>query len=273
MTGPMIPADAMAKAEGKAEKVDFYAELTDAERAEEGLPPRETPKPEPAPGEKPGPTATPDEEEESEDEEDEEEGGAEDATAKLFEEIASLREEIGDALGKSEPAPKGGEKDEELQALLEHDDPAIRANAERLQRAETRLAELETSARQERYDRQLAKDAAEFADVKENYTVGGAPITKSQIKEVENYILQNPEIGSRLSIEQITRLVYPNAVRSERRSPPAKGSGGSNNGREPAVATIVTEGASGGASSEGFKPRPNETIESALGEARKRFGW
>lgn len=258
-----FPADAAEKAEAKGKTIDFYENLTDEERTEEGLPPREPVVPEPEP--EPAP--------EADDDDEETDDGDDDATEKLFEEIAGLRQDLSASLGKSEPAPGKKEEDSLIAAALEHEDPVMRGFAERFQSAEKRLAEREAEAREERIGRQVAKDNADFDAVKSTYTIGGKSMSDAQIEMVENYISKNPEVGSRLSIEQLTRLVYPEAVKSASKPPSAKGPGGLGNGGGSTVATIVTEGSAGGAPSGPWKPRANETIESAVQEAGKRFGW
>jgi hypothetical protein len=261
-----IPHDAAAKAEEKAKETDFYAELTDEERAEEGLPPRETAKPE---EEKPeaepdkAPDAEPDEEPEPDSDE---------ATEQLFEQIAGLREDIQSAIGKPTPEATKPEEDPLLKSALEHEDPVIRGLAERLKETQDRLAAHDNEAREARIERQTAKDDADFDAVQASYLIGGQPMTDKQVEQVEDFILQNPDVGRRLTIEQVTRVVFPDATKAPK-SPSAKGPGGSPNGNGPPVATIVTGGTSGGAAPGKFVPRANETIESAIQEAGKRFGW
>ena len=260
----MMPADAAEKSEEKAKQTDYYAELTDEERAAEGLPPRETAKADPAPGDKPEPKP---------EVEAEPEGGEEDedAAERLFEEIADLRKEISASLGKAEPAPKKKEEDYLLEAALDHNDPVVRGLAERLQAAEKRLGDTESEMRGERIGRQLAKDEADFDAVQSSYAIGGKAMTDAQIEAVEDYVLKNPEVGSRLSIEQITRVVFPDAVKVGPKSPPAKGPGTRANGEGSPVATIVDEGSAGGAPAGPWKPRPNESVESAVQEAGRRL--
>lgn len=262
--------EAMAKAEEKAKTVDYYADLTDEERAEEGLPPREPSKtaPETAPGDKPASEPKPEETEVEE-----AEPLDDDATERLFEEIAGLREDLGTALSAAEPEAEKKDKDPLLEAALEHEDPVIRGLAERLQEAEKRLGTREAEAREDRVGRQLAKDTADFDAVQNSYTIGGKPMSDAQVEAVEDYILKNPEVGSRLSIEQVTRVVYPDAVKVGPKSPSAKGPGDSLNGKGSPVATIVDEGSAGGAPAGPWKPRANETIESAVQEAGRRLGW
>lgn len=259
-----IPADAAAKAEEKGKTVDYYADLTDEERAEEGLPPREAVKTETAPGDKPTTEQKTDEEEQLEDD---------DATERLFEEIAGLREDIDSRLGKPEPVKTEKEVDKRLQAALDSDDDSTRYLAQQLQAANERIERIETGAREERVGRQLAKDDADFDAVRSAYTLEGKPLTEAHVEAIEDYILKNKEVGSRLTIEQVTRVVFPDAVRVGPKSPPAKGPGGSVKDEGQPVATIVDEGSAGGAPAGPWKPRPNETIESALDAARARFGY
>jgi len=100
--------------------------------------------------------------------------------------------------------------------------------------------------------------------VQASYLIGGKPMTDAHCVKIEDYILDNPEVGRRLSIEQITRVVYPDAVRVTAKSPPAKGPGDAANGAGEPVATIVDRGGSTVATPGGFKPRPNESIQSAI---------
>lgn len=260
-----IPADAFEKAEEKGKTVDFYAELTDEERIEEELPPREAVKSEPEPGKKPEP-------EPASETEDEPEPESDTAIESLFDEVARLREDIASAIGKPEPAPAAKE-DELLQAAREHDDPVVSGMVERVEELTKQLAELQGATRVERIARQQAKDDADFEAVQKAYNIGGKPMTERHIEQVEDYILQHPDVGSRLSIEQITRVLFQDAVRVGAKPPPAKGPGDAANGDGPIVATIVDSGSPGGAAPERFKPRANETIESAISEAGKRFGW
>jgi len=265
-SGTMIPPDAMDKANEKVKTTDYYADLTDEERLAEGLPPREPAK-EPAPAEKPPEEKPVEEEEETPPEDD-------DATLRLFEEVASLRKDLGLSPEASEASPAEAKKDDEaLKAMLEHEDPAIRYLAERLRDAEKRQEALETDARAERIGRQRAKDEADFTAVQATHTIGGKPMTDEQVEMVEDYIVANPEVGSRLTIEQITRVVFPNAVKVGPKTPPARGPGDSRNGKDSPVATIVDEGSAGGAPAGPWKPRPNESVESAVEAAAKRFGW
>lgn len=277
-----IPADAFAKADEKAKTVDHYADLSDEERAEEGLPPRETAKEPAKEAAKPDPekqaeTAKPEPEPEkkSEPEGDDEGENEEDVDGtRLFEEIAGLREDIAASLGKPEPAATKKNEDPLLKAALEHDDEVVRGLAERLQKAEQRLEAREIEARESRIAAQTAKDDAEFDAVQSTYLIDGKPMTDEHVERVEKYILKNPDVGRSLSIEQLTRVVFPTATRAPKKPAPAKGPADSPNGDGSPVATIVDQGAgSGGTTGGAFKPRPNETIESAIAEAGKRFGW
>ena len=121
--------------------------------------------------------------------------------------------------------------------------------------------------------RQLAKDDADFDALRQNYSVGGKPLGDAHVDAIEDFILKNPEVGSRLSIEQIARVVFPDAVKVGPKSSPARGPDDSSNGKGSQVATIVDEGSPGGAPAGPWKPRPNESDESAVQEAGKRFGW
>jgi len=263
----MIPPDAAEKAAEAAKTRDYYADLTDEERAEEGLPPREPAKAETAPGEKP-----PEEEpEEGEPEEEPEEESVEDedsATERLFEEIANLQESVDDALGRTKPARTEGEVDARLKAALESDDESTRFLAEELIAAKQRLERVELDARTERVDRQRTKDDTDFRNLQKGYTVGGKPMTKAQVEMVEDYIDANKEVGSRLDIEDVARVVFKDALgRVNPKSSPGKAPGGSVNGKGSPVATIVDEGSAGGVTVGPWKPRPNETMESAVDAA------
>lgn len=259
VAGPVtMPPDAAEKAAEKAKTTDYYENLTDEERAEEGLPAREAPKGDPEPAAKPDPEPEP--EPDAGEPEPDEDG----ATGRLFEEIAAMREGLSAALGKPDSAPRTEKEDPLLSAALEHDDPVVRGMAERLQSAEKRLEATETDARNERIARQFAQDTADFDAVKASYVIGGKPMTDAQVEAVENYMLKNPEVGSRLTIEQATRVVFPDAAKVGRKAAPAKEDGSK-------AATIVDEGSAGGASAGPWKPRPNETIESAVAEAGRRL--
>lgn len=261
MAGPvMMPPDAAEKAAEKAKTTDYYDNLTDAERAEEGLPPRETPNGKPEPAAKPDPDPEP----EPEPEPDEVEAVEDEAGGRLFEEIASLREELTAAVGKTDPGPKVEEEDPLMVAALEHDDPVTRGLAERLQAAEKRLEAREAEARAERVSRQFAKDTADFDAVKASYTIGGKSMTKAQVEAVEDYMLNDKEAGRVLTIAEATLRVFPDAVKVGRKAAPAKENGSK-------AATIVDEGSAGGASVGPWKPRPNETMESAVAEAGRRL--
>lgn len=271
-----IPRDAFEKATAKSENTDFYEELTDEERDEEDLPPRpgkseakpetEESAPEPA-------KAEPEQESEDGQEVDETEGepgddDAGDAAEELVEQIAQMREDLNAALGKPEPAKKANE-DPLLEAALDHDDPVVQGLAERLKKAEDRLAEHEVAARDERIARQQRRDDREFRAVQKSYTIDGKPITEAHRDAIDDFVVKHPEAGRNLSIEQLTRVVFPNAVRSS--APPKAPKKGTNAEGGP-VATIIDSGSAGAAPEGGkWKPRPNESIESAISEAGKRL--
>jgi two-component system chemotaxis sensor kinase CheA len=262
--GGIFTSEAVAEAAATAEKRDYYANLTDQEREEEGLPPLEAPKPAPAPDPEPEP------EPETEAEPD---GGGDSAVDELLDEIQGLRREFHEAIDEPETAKTETREGQLLASGLESDDPSVRAIAEMLQEAHKRLEAVETDARNERVERQLAKDASDFDAVKANYAIGGKPLTEEHIEKVEDYILSHKEVGSRLSIEEVTRVVLPDAVRVGSRPTAAKGPGAPTGVKGQPVATIVDEGASGGAPAAPWAPAPNETIESAVKAAGKRLGW
>lgn len=272
-TPTMLPPDAFAKSEEAAKDRDYYANLTDEQRAEEGLPPLEKPAGDPPPETEP--TETEPEEEESPD--------ADEATGRLFDELAELRgqteamhEDLAARMGKPEPPATPSKQDELIEAALDHDDPVVRGMAEQLHAAQQQLAALTNEAKQQREARQLAKDTADFDDVKNSYTIDGKPMTDAQIEAVEDYLLepQNKEVARLLSIEEATRRVFPSAERVRTSPPPGKrpasrpGNGAGEGGR---TATIVDEGTSGGAPAGPWKPRNNETVESAVNEAGRRL--
>jgi len=262
-----IPADAMDKANEKVKTVDYYADLTDEERAEEDLPPRETPKADAPPDDKPvvaKPAAAVDDEEPEGD----------DALEGLFASIADLKETIDDRLGKPTPAKTEKEVDARLKAALESDDEETRYFAEQLQATNERIERIETAAQAERIARQTAKDDADFDAVQDSYLIGGKPMTDDQVDQVGKFIEANPEVGARLSIAQLTRVVFPDAVKAPK-SPPAKGPGDAKpvNGDGHPVATIVDAGATGGGGPTRFTPRANETIDSAVSQFAKDVGW
>jgi hypothetical protein len=272
-----MPRDAADKAEEAAKTRDTYADLTDEERADEDLPPRvkadaavEEPekKPDAEPEKKPEPKVV---EEAVEEEEEVEDDPA--AIERLFEEIAGINTKLDEALGEEKPAKTEKEADLRLKAALESDDPQTQYLAQQLQAANERLDRIENEATAERQSRQLAKDDAEFDAVQKNYLIDGQPMTDEQVEKVENYIIQNPDVGRRLSIEQLTRVVFPTAARAAKPAAPKPRPAGSTNGNGPAVATIVTEGSPGGAGAEAHKPGPYPSIESAVKAGGKAFGW
>lgn len=261
-----IPADAFAKADEKvtANKTDYYTDLTDEEREAEGLPPREAPKPDPEPAKEPEP--------EKEDEPEPDDDGSVEATKKLFEDLAGLREDLKTAL-KPKDEPVKAERDELLEAALEHEDPVVRGLAERLKDTEDRLAARENGALQDKIERQLAQDDAEFDAVQSHYLIGGKPMTDDQVKKVEKFIIENPDVGRRLTIEQTTRVVFPDAARSAKPAPAKPGPAGSTNGVAAPVATIVDSGSTAGAGKSQDGPRAYPDMQTAVREAGKRFGW
>lgn len=264
--GTFFPPGSEEKIAAAAEGRDFYPELSDEERAAEGLPPRETPKEESKPVERPA--ADPDEREGRE-----AAGGSDrDATARFSDEIAQLRHDLAEALADTGEPPEAETEDHFLSAALEHDDPVVRGLAERLQSAEKQLKANDAVVREERVERQLAKDAADFDAVRANYAIDGRPVTDADIEAVENYILEHPTVGRELTIEAITRVVHPGAVKVGTK-PAAKGPGRPTAIEGGPVATIVDEGASGGAPPQPWKPGPNTNIEAAVRAAGERFGW
>lgn len=274
-----LPADALEKADAKVKAgVDHYADLTDEERTEEDLPPREPakgeePKPpaEPAKTEPDKPAAEPEKKPAAKEPEPEDE--IDPAVAALFEEIASLREDITSSLGEPEPA-KVGKEDPLIAAAKEHEDPVVRGLAERLEKAEQALAQEQKSTRTDRIEKQLEKDNAERAEVQSHYVIAGKPMTDEQMEQVEDFEIKNPELARRLSVAQITRVVFPDAMRAaEPTKPdpaPAIKPGKAGDDGSPA-ATIVDTGVSGPGPAQPWKPGPNETIESAMDAAKRRF--
>lgn len=272
---PMIDADAMDKAEKKvAEGVDFYSDLTDEERAEEDLPPRETPKPADTPSETPPPaedTPAPDGGDDGAG--DDEPTDTTDAADRLFAEIAELGAKIDAALGEKPPKTEA-KRDERLDALLEHEDPDVRYLAEQMIENKKQLAELVGAERARIFSAQAKQDDADFAAVMTAYQIDGKPMSKAHREQVEDYMLENPDAGAVLTIEEATKRVFPGAVKVSPKSPPARGPGDSSKaGKQPAVATIVDQGSTGGAPQGKWEPRPNETVESAVAAFGKSRGW
>lgn len=249
----------------------YYTNVPDDERAEEGLPsPPATAKPTEEP------PATPETEPEAD-------AAAPPVTAKapqvesdpaserLFDEIAELRTTLEGAL-KKEPEPVVAEEDPLLAAALESDDPMIAGLARKLQETMEQQSALAAEAKELRIDRQEERDNAAFDAVQRDYEIDGKPMTDAHVEQVEDWIKANPEVGRRLTIEQIARVVLPSAVKAQPKAPergPAPKAPAPNGGAP--VATIVDVGTSGGAPAKPFVPRANETIESAMNEARKRF--
>ena len=265
LTPISIPRDEAAAA--AAGTRDFYADLTDEEREEEGLPPRENPgNGKAGDGEGEGGQEGVEGEDIPEGDE-EDEGPAEDASGRLFEEIGGLREDLNTLLGRDETTKNRSEDSELIEAALEHDDPVVRGMAKQLVEAQKALAEVQADAQNQRVARQIAQDAADFDAVVKSHTIAGVPMTDAHVGAIEKYILANPEIGKRLSIEELTRVVFPGAVKAFRGTSRASTKAGSK------VATVVTEGGTGGAPARPWKPRTNETIESAVQAAASRFGW
>lgn len=274
-----IPEEAAAKLTQPATK-DWYADLTDEERKEEGLPPREpakaetpadTPTPE-TPEETPQPT--PGKEPEPEGDEEEETTETDDAVDRLFEEIEGLRGDLTAALGpKQEPPRTEQERDELMEAALDHDDPVVRVLAQRLQAAEAREAKRVEAERAEYVDRLEAEVDAEINAAKAVLVIDGKPMDEKQVARVALYMKENPEYGRVATFEEAARRVFPNVEKVAKPSPARSPDGKFAPGKQPAVATVVTEGSPGVGSSEPFKPRPNETIESAVEAFGRAQGW
>lgn len=275
-----LPPDAFEKSAAKAAGLDHYADLSDEEREEEGLPAREKPKPtEAPPAEKPEPAVEP-AAEPTDDDEDEGPELSPDQQA-LFDEIASLREDLTNAMGNREPAadPKRPKEDPLLAAARDHDDPVVKGLAERLERAEKELEEQRSENRKTRVAEQRKVDNAEWDDVAATYQVDGKPITQRQLDAVEDWMLdaKNREVARRLSIEDCVRIVHKTSTKVGKASSPAppKKTKAEQAAEGAPTATIVDEAAGGGAptGAEPFKPRKNESIESAVAEFGRRNGW
>jgi hypothetical protein len=265
-----FPKGAAEELAQKAENRDYYSDLSDEEREAEGLPVREKPGNE----DEKGQDRSASEEEGEQDEvgeEEEQEGESEespDDTENLFAEIEGLQELSG-LLGQEAPE-SNTEIDELIEAGLQHDDPIIRALAQKSVDLKKKTDGLVANAENLVVAHQLAKDAAEFDAVKKSYTIAGAPMTDAQISQVEKYIIDHPAVGRELTIEQLTRIVFPDAVKAGRQSRVAVGAEEKPGGK---AARIIAEGGTGGAPAEPFQPRNNETIESAVEAAARRFGW
>lgn len=259
----MIPADAMAKAD-EAVKAgrDYYKDLTDEERVEEGLPSLEGVKaPDPEP-ERQEPADAPEEDEDEGEEDGDDE--IEDVGERLLAEIADLKKSLVEATSEAE-APKGAKAEERfLDEALQHEDPAVRALAAELQEAKQALQALHAIEEARRVEQQMERDSAEFDAVRESYRIADKPLTDKHIEKIENYILKNPEVGRLLTIEEVARRVLPTAVKVGPKPSPAKGPGGSPHRGQP-VATIVDEGSgSGGAPPAKWQPKAGDTVESAV---------
>lgn len=258
-----MPENAVEQMVKTAETRDYYRDLSDAEREAEDLPPRE-PAAEGSQASAPAtttPAAAP------ADEGSEPEGDAE--TENLFDEVARLTELIDQKGPAAEAAAE--KKDELIESLRQHEDPAMQAVADRLEQQGAELSQLKADREAQITVSQIQKDNADYAAVQKSYQLDGKPLTNEQLLKVDDYLKANPEACRVLSIEEATCRVYPGAVKVKAaQSPPAKGPGVSakNNGQ---VATIVTEGASGGAPSGPWTPRPNETMDSAMDAAKARL--
>lgn len=268
-----IPADALEKVAAK----DHYADLTDEERAEEELPPRETaPKEEAKPADGP-PADDPDDEEEGDEESGEDEVEAakpDDSVQALFDEIAALREEV--AAKTDKPAPETPAQEQTfLKELLEDDDPRVRAMGEMLQKQEQRLQGMETRERKRVEAAQANIDDKEMADLRANFTIDGKPITNQQVELIQDYLLaeENKPIAPFLSFEETARRLWGRSFREVDKDDEPRPNGrpvkkpATDLGRGQKTATIVDAGASGGAPTGPWKPRPGETINSALDAA------
>lgn len=258
-TMPENAAEQMVKT---AETRDYYKDLSDAEREAEGLPPREpVAEGEPASADAAAttPAAAP-----ADDGADPE---GDDETERMFEEVARLTEEIEE---RTPAAPSAEKQDELIETLLQHEDPAMQAVVAWLKEQGEKIAEFESERKEAIVSAHQKRAAAEVAILQRTYQIGGKPITDEQVVQVGNYMKTNPA-GAFLTVEEAALRVFPGAVKVKAaQSPPAKGPGVSaqNNGK---VATVVTEGASGGAPSGPWTPRPNETMDSAMEAAKARL--
>ena len=259
---------------------DFYGDLSDAEREEEGIPPAPSGRPEepsadpepavaPEPGDAPQSEPKPTPEPESDDD------SAEAARA-LLDEIAALREDLAASLERprAEAAPA---RDELMEAAAEDDNPVVQGLAKRLQESEAKLASTEKLIREQIVARQEEHDERAYSAVMKVYTIDGQTMTSDHVDQIDQWFIDNPDIARRVSIEQATRIVFPGASRlGTKPSPTAvpKKNGTRPVGDAPPVATIVDRGASSGGPPAGkFKPRPNESIESAVQEFGRTRGW
>lgn len=260
----MIPEGAFQASEEASKTRDYYSNLSDEEREAEGLPARERPADPPPP--EPEPADTDPDEDDDQDEEVPEDS----ATAALFDEISSLRQDLG--LGEPGEKPEASE-DALVQAARDHEDPVVRGMAKRMEEAEAELASLRAAARDQVIGQQLAQDDADFDAVQAGYLIGGKPMTDKHVQMVENYLLRNKQVAMHLSIEEATRRVFPNAERAGTRTSPngrPVNSGRTAGAGEP-TATIVDVGTSGGAPEGPWKPRMGESVESAVAAAGARL--
>jgi len=273
-TAFVIPQAEREKILAKAASTDFYSELTDEERAEEGLEPRAKPNPEPeakpvAKDPEPSPVAVAAEELEVDDD-------SVATTQALFDEIASLRETLETAM-EPEEVTRAEETDTLLAAAKDHDDPVVRGLAERLERAETQLKENDKAIRGRVVAEQLHSDNLEFEAVQKNTLIDGQPMTAQHVEQVEDYMLEHPAIARELSIEAVTRVVFPGASRVGKQPPTDKPrvNGTAKATADGAPTAIIVDDSSGGGATgpEPFKPRPNETMDSAMQAFGRRVGW
>ncbi len=270
-----LPENAFEVASEKG--TDFYADLTDDERAAEGLPPREAAKAEadPPPEDK-APVGDPPPDEVEEEEEEEEEAGDDASAQEILDQIAGLRQDLAAEKGEKEPKSEA-KRDQWLEDALEDENPTVRAMAERIRDQQVRLDAVEAAARHDAEKRQLAQDDADRAALKENFTIGGKPMSNNQIQMVDEYMASNKEVARLLSFEEATRRVFPAAKRVEKSETPPAGktvrTPAPSRGEGSTTATIVDGGSSGGAPAGPWKPGPGETVDSAIAAACKQFGW
>jgi|SRR6266850_1126175 len=256
-----MPRDAAARAD--ANTTDFYASLSAEEREAEGIPAADAAKPEPEAKPEPAPDA-PEAEPAAEPAEDEL------SLDQISEQISELTETISRRMAEPEPETKA-EEDELLKAALAHDDPVVQGLAKRLQQAEQDLAAQRSATHADRVEREDTKLAAEEVALMNDYRVGGKPMTREHVDQVEDYLLQHPDLGRQLSLAQATRVVFPDAVRVGTNGATAAKPGAASGGKTQPVATIVDTGSSGAAPAEPWKPGPNTTMESAIKAAGERL--
>jgi hypothetical protein len=161
----------------------------------------------------------------------------------------------------------------DFQAMLDHDDPAVRdfarAQMERERSRTQKERELEARISSVEENDATAVAQAEIETARSKFSM-----SEEQVDAVTDLLCSDPALASRLSFEAGVRLLFPDLVARTMGSAPqptvvkvAPGAG------QPQAGQIITSGGTAGAVPTPWKPGPNETIESAVAAgARKLLG-